>query len=97
MAQIRIRKIDDNLMKLLEDRAQLKGRSVEDEVREILRDALKDEPEEREPSLRGENLTVRVIFGIFKTHDRLSRYPSTQLFFRSFCGADAADFFETLS
>jgi plasmid stability protein len=43
MAQILVRNLEDRLKARLQRRAKLHGRSMEEEVREILRDALKEE------------------------------------------------------
>ena len=47
MAQILIRKIDKELMELLQASAKSSGRSVEDEAGVIINEALKREAEER--------------------------------------------------
>ncbi len=43
MAQILVRKLEDRIRTRLEQRAKRNGRSMEAEVREILREALKEE------------------------------------------------------
>lgn len=43
MGQILVRKVDDSLKRKLKRRAERHGHSMEEEVRAILRDALKDE------------------------------------------------------
>lgn len=43
MAQILVRKLDDDVKRRLEDRARRHGRSTEAEVREILRSAVADQ------------------------------------------------------
>jgi plasmid stability protein len=43
MAQILIRKVDERVKVRLQRRAKRKGHSMEEEAREILRDALRDE------------------------------------------------------
>ena len=43
MAQILVRKLDDRLKARLQRRAKRHGRSMEEEAREILRDALREE------------------------------------------------------
>jgi antitoxin FitA len=43
MAQLLVRDLEDEVMARLQQRARRYGRSVEGEVREILRDAVKDE------------------------------------------------------
>ncbi len=49
MAQILVRKLDDDVKARLQQRATKRGRSLEEEVRSILRaEAFKPEPEEAE-------------------------------------------------
>lgn len=43
MGQILVRKIDDTLKRKLQRRAERHGHSMEEEVRDILRDAVKEE------------------------------------------------------
>jgi antitoxin FitA len=43
MAQILVRKIDDSLKRKLQRRAERHGHSMEEEVRDILRNAVKEE------------------------------------------------------
>ena len=43
MAQVIVRNLDDSVKRKLQRRAAKHGRSMEEEVREILRDAVKDE------------------------------------------------------
>ena len=43
MAQILVRNLEDQVKGRLQDRAKRHGRSMEEEAREILRDALRDE------------------------------------------------------
>ena len=43
MAQILVRQLDDDVKEKLQRRAQRHGRSTEEEVREILRNAVRDE------------------------------------------------------
>jgi len=43
MAQLIVRDLDDGIKRKLQRRAARHGRSMEEEVREILRDAIKDE------------------------------------------------------
>jgi plasmid stability protein len=43
VAQIVVRKLPDNVKRQLQQRARRHGRSMEEEVRDILRDALKDD------------------------------------------------------
>lgn len=47
MAQILVRKIEERVKKRLAERAKRNGRSMEEEVREILRDALREEPQRK--------------------------------------------------
>ena len=47
MAQIVVRKLEDAVKRKLQRRAVRHGRSMEEEVRDILRDALKDEGKPR--------------------------------------------------
>jgi len=49
MAQLLVRKIDDDVKAGLQRRAQRHGRSTEEEVREILRNAVRGESEARKP------------------------------------------------
>ena len=49
MAQLLIRNIDDHTKARLRDRARMHGRSTEEEVREILRNAVRDEARPSEP------------------------------------------------
>lgn len=44
MAQILVRQLDDDLKAALQRRARANGRSTEEEVREILRDAVRTDP-----------------------------------------------------
>jgi plasmid stability protein len=43
MAQLRVRHLDDDVKLKLQRRARVHGHSTEEEVREILRNAVKDE------------------------------------------------------
>lgn len=47
MAQLIVRQLDDDVKTKLQRRARRHGRSTEEEVREILRNAVKDEGETR--------------------------------------------------
>ncbi|HEV2196171.1 MAG TPA: Arc family DNA-binding protein [Candidatus Acidoferrum sp.] len=47
MAQLVVRNIEDSVKTKLQRRAKRHGRSMEEEVREILRDAMKDEGKNR--------------------------------------------------
>ena len=47
MANLRIRKLEPEVIRALEDRAKRNRRSVDDEVNEILRIALQEEKEEK--------------------------------------------------
>lgn len=49
MAQLLIRNLDDDVKVKLRDRARKRGRSTEEEVREILRNAVRDEAQPSEP------------------------------------------------
>lgn len=46
MAQVLVRNLEARVKISLQRRAKVHGRSMEEEVREILRDAVKDEPRE---------------------------------------------------
>jgi plasmid stability protein len=46
MAQLVIRQLDDDLMQKLQARARGNGRSVEEEAREIIMDALRSDDED---------------------------------------------------
>jgi len=43
MAQVIVRKLDDSVKRKLQRRAARHGRSMEEEIRDILRDAVKDD------------------------------------------------------
>lgn len=45
MAQLVVRNLDDDVKAKLQERARRHGRSTEEEVREILRHAVRDEPQ----------------------------------------------------
>ena len=47
MAQVIVRKLEDTVKRKLQRRAARHGRSMEEEVRDILRNAVKDEERER--------------------------------------------------
>jgi plasmid stability protein len=49
MAQLVVRKLEDDVKARLQRRARRHGRSTEEEVREILRNAVRDDREPREP------------------------------------------------
>ena len=49
MAQLVVRNLDDDVKVKLQQRAKKHGRSTEEEVREILRNAVWDEPQKTEP------------------------------------------------
>jgi plasmid stability protein len=57
MAQILIRQIDDDLKAKLQRRAKEHGRSTEEEVREILRTAVRDQ--DRAPVALGSRIAAR--------------------------------------
>ncbi len=64
MAQILVRKLEDRIRTRLEQRARRNGRSMEAEVREILREALKEE----EPQKAGFGTATVALFsgsGVF--------------------------------
>jgi plasmid stability protein len=48
MAQLIVRNIEDDVKERLRQRARLRGRSMEDEVRDILRHAVMVEPADKE-------------------------------------------------
>ena len=49
MAQLLVRQLDDEVKAKLQQRAQRHGRSTEEEVREILRNAVRDEGVPQQP------------------------------------------------
>jgi len=49
MAQLVVRNLDDDVKAKLQQRARRHGRGTEDEVREILRNAVRNEPQKAEP------------------------------------------------
>jgi plasmid stability protein len=49
MAQLVVRNLEDDVKAKLQRRARQYGRSTEEEVREILRDAVRTEPQQAEP------------------------------------------------
>jgi len=57
MAQILIRQLDDDLKAKLQRRAKEHGRSTEEEVREILRNAVRDQ--DRPPTPLGSRIAAR--------------------------------------
>ena len=57
MAQILIRQLDDDVKDKLQRRARQHGRSTEEEVREILRNAVRDQP--RAPDRLGTRIAAR--------------------------------------
>src|ERR1700730_4497529 len=59
MAQLVVRNLDDDVKAKLQQRAKQHGRSTEVEVREILRNAVRNEPQKTEPL--GKRL--RALFG----------------------------------
>jgi len=59
MAQLVVRNLEDDVKAKLQERAKQHGRSTEEEVREILRNAVRIEPNETEPL--GKRL--RTLFG----------------------------------
>jgi len=59
MAQLVVRNLDDDVKAKLQQRARRHGRSTEEEVREILRNAVRNEPRKTEPLGR----RLRALFG----------------------------------
>lgn len=59
MAQMVVHNLEDDVKLKLQQRARQHGRSTEEEVREILRNAVRDEPQKTEPL--GKRL--RALFG----------------------------------
>ena len=59
MAQLVVRNLDDDVKAKLQQRARQHGRSTEEEVREILRNAVRNEPQNPEPLGR----RLRALFG----------------------------------
>jgi len=57
VAQILIRQLDDDLKAKLQRRAKEHGRSTEEEVREILRNAVRDQ--DRAPAALGSRIAAR--------------------------------------
>jgi plasmid stability protein len=57
MAQILIRQLDDDLKARLQKRARTHGRSTEEEVREILRNAVRDQ--DQAPAALGSQISAR--------------------------------------
>lgn len=57
MAQILVRQIDDDVKERLQQRARRHGRSTEEEVREILRNAVR--AERGEPAALGSRIAAR--------------------------------------
>ena len=57
MAQILIRQLDDDLKARLQTRAKANGRSTEEEVREILRNAVRDQ--DQAPAALGSLISAR--------------------------------------
>jgi plasmid stability protein len=49
MAQLVVRNLEDDVKAKLQQRARQHGRSTEEEVREILRNAVRTEPQQSEP------------------------------------------------
>jgi plasmid stability protein len=49
MAQMVVRNLDDDVKLKLQQRARQHGRSTEEEVREILREAVRSEPQHNKP------------------------------------------------
>jgi plasmid stability protein len=59
MAQILIRQLDDDLKARLQKRAKAHGRSTEEEVREILRNAVRDQ--DQAPTALGSRIAARFV------------------------------------
>lgn len=57
MAQILIRQLDDDLKARLQKQARAHGRSTEEEVREILRNAVRDQ--DQAPAALGSRISAR--------------------------------------
>jgi plasmid stability protein len=57
VAQILIRQLDDDLKTRLQKRARTHGRSTEEEVREILRNAVRDQ--DQAPAALGSQISAR--------------------------------------
>lgn len=57
MAQILVRQLDDDVKAKLQQRARQHGRSTEEEVREILRNAVRDEAQP--PAALGSRIAAR--------------------------------------
>jgi len=57
MAQILVRQIEDDVKAKLQQRARRHGRSTEEEVREILRNSVRDE--QSEPTMLGSRIAAR--------------------------------------
>jgi antitoxin FitA len=74
MGQILVRHLDDDVKLKLRTRAQRHGRSTEEEVREILREAVRDEVGGREPL--GTRLARR--FSGFKLDEDLPELPDQE-------------------
>lgn len=69
MAQLVVRNLDDDVKAKLQRRARMHGRSTEEEVRDILRDAVKDEGGESQFGL-GTQIAKRFAkFGLRKGED----------------------------
>jgi plasmid stability protein len=59
MAQLLVRNLDDDIKSKLQQRARRHGRSTEEEVREILRNAVWNDTQRTEPLGKG----LRALFG----------------------------------
>ena len=74
MAQLVVRQLDDDVKVRLQRRARRHGRSTEEEVREILRNAVKDESGARQPL--GSRLAARFTrVGLRKDIPELRGHP----------------------
>lgn len=75
MAEITIRKLDDDVKEKLRRRARRHGRSTEAEVREILRNAVREEP--GKPVALGSRLAYRFAgIGLDEDIPELRGYPA---------------------
>lgn len=75
MAQLLVRKLEDDVKEKLQERARRHGRSTEEEVREILRNAVRTEADNR-PGL-GSRLAARFRgIGLEEEIPELRGYPA---------------------
>ena len=59
MTSIAIHEIDDSVQRRLNARAEARGRTVEEEARDILRHAVKDDPEPEQPQRENIGMALR--------------------------------------